>query len=185
MEDPKNQTPPSNTPNNDGTQEDKTKGGAEDKGTPKTFTQEDLDRIAAKTREEEKKKAEKALEAAKAAAREEALAEAKLSEEERAKKDREKKEKEDAERELNITLRENKADAKEKFAELKLPMSLVEFVVGADKEAMTAKITSLKEAWDAAIKEEVATQLKGNPPKDVKTGTDKGGDSTIEPTNFI
>lgn len=166
------------------------KGGAGDDKSVKTYTQEELqaeaDRIAAKTRDEEKKKSDKAIEAAKKAAREEAIAETKLSAEEKAKKEREDADKAQAQREQELTLRENKADAKEKFAELNLPIKLADFFVVTDKEAMMSGIDTFKKAWDEAIKVAVTEQLKGKTQVDVKNGDDKSTQTPIDQIpNFV
>jgi hypothetical protein len=147
--------------------------------TPKTFTekehQDELDRVAAKTRKEVQEKKEQEIADARQAARDEALEEAKLSEKEREKKRLEKEDKDRAEKDKKNTLRENTLDAKEKFDELKLPKALVDFVVVENKEEMTTKINSLKKAWDESIATEVAFQLKGGkPPVDPKLGNQTG-----------
>lgn len=154
--------------------------------TPKSYTQDDLNRIAAKTREEERQKAEKLTQDAIKKALEDERRQAKLSEEERNKELLEKQRTESEAREREITIRENRADAKEQFAELKLPMKLVEFVVDSDKEAMTEKINNFKSSWEEALKEAVQTQLKGETPKDAGIKSDSAkADTEIKPATMI
>lgn len=132
--------------------------------------QAELDRIAAKTREEERKKADKATADAVAKALEEERRQAKLSEEEREKELQAKRQKEYEEREKNVTIRENKAAAIEKFAELKLPLKLVPFVVDVNLDVQNEKTSALQEAYNEAVKQGIAEATKGNPPKDVNAG---------------
>lgn len=179
-------TLPAGTPPADNNED---KGGQKGTETPKTFSAEEhqaeLDRIASKTREEERKKAEKAIADAVAKATEEAERRAKLSEEERAKELQAKQQKEFEERERSVTLRENRAAAIEKFAELKLPTKLVDFVIDTDTAAQEGKITSLNEAFNQAVKDGVAEALKGKAPTDVNAGKSSVDTNIPEPKNFL
>lgn len=150
----------------EGTKEEGKKGGDE---TPKTYTQEDLDRIAGQTREEEKRKAEKFAKDAVDKALEEERRLAKLSEEEKEKERAAKQAEELAVQKKEITIRENRADAKEKFVELGLPVTLVEFVVTEDKTEMENKINTLKKSYDEAVSEGVRKLHSGQAPQDPKT----------------
>lgn len=168
--------------NNDEPKNNDDKSGND--GESNTFTQEDLDRIAAKTREEEKKKAQKMVDQAVQKATEEAERRAKLSEEERAKELEEKRKQEFAEREKNVTLRENRAGAIEKFSELNLPVKMVDFVVDLDPESQETRIADFKEAYDAAVKEGVAEALKGKAPKDMNSNSSNNSGVEQAPTQF-
>ena len=174
------------TPNPDFKKEED--NGGDDKKTSKTFTEEqhqaELDRVAAKTREEEKKKSQKAIDDAVKKATEEAQRLQKRSEVEREKELQDKKNKEFEDREKNVTLRENKAIAIEKLSELKLPTKLVDFVIDLDPETQDSKITNLHEAFNAAVAEGVAATVKGNAPPD-PTKSGNSNDKAVEPTNFI
>lgn len=152
-------------------------GGKSGEQTPKTFTAEEhqaeLDRVAAKTRNEEKIKREADVAAAKEQARKEALEEASMSEKERQEKMNQKKAQEDAEREKNLTIRENKLDAVKKFIELQLPSddAIVDLFVNTDKEKMLGAIETFAKVFNAAVAEGVKTQLAGGkPPKDPNSG---------------
>jgi hypothetical protein len=165
----KEQTPPAGTPPEGEKKEEKNGENGEPK-TPKTFTEEEhqaeLNRIAAKTRDEEKIKREKDIEQARKAAREEALAEAKLSESEREKKQREKDALAEKERSDNTTRRENRLDALEALDTEGIDRNLVDFVVDLDKGIQEEKIKTLKTVWDKAMEKQRAEITKGNPPKD-------------------
>ncbi len=173
------------TPNPDLKKEEVLKGekGKDDK--PTTFTQEDLDRIAAKTRSEAKAIAEKEKKEAIAQARQEALDEAKLSEEEKTKKVLARQQQETADREKAITIRENRAAAIEKFAELKLPTKLVDFVVSANAEVQDKNISDLKRTWDESMKEALTAQMKGKAPIAVGNNNNGKGSDAAEPKQYF
>jgi hypothetical protein len=165
-------------PEDQGTPTDPTKtgqgGNGEDPKTPKTFSEEEhqaeLDRVAAKTRDEEKAKREKAIADAKAEAKREALEEAKMSEAEREKKNKEKQDKEAEERNRNITLRENRATARDKFAEVlpgvKVDDKLIEIVTTTDEAETVSNVENVKNILDVMVEKAVEDKMKGNPPKD-------------------
>jgi hypothetical protein len=156
-----NDTPPAGTPPADNN------GGNGGEGTPKTFTQEDLNRIASETRKEEKAKADKAIEDAKKAAREEALKEAKMSEEERSAKAKQQEDEERAAKDRDIAIRENKLVFKDKLSEAKMPTTLVDIIADVDPKKMESNFDTLKKAFDSAVETAVADKLKGGkPPKD-------------------
>jgi transketolase len=151
------------------------KNGGENSSTdeqePKAITPEqhqaELNRIAAKTRKEEREKLDELLEEK----RKEWERQAKLSADEREKEARERQEKEVRERELNITIRENKAEAIETFAERGLPTNLVTFVVNANKEEQQANIDTFDKAWKLALEAAVSDRMKGTAPKDPQNKT--------------
>lgn len=160
------ETPSKETPASDEVKKQK-------KGEDKSFTQDDLDSLAGKVREEEREKYEaemsKKLEEAKA----EAERLAKLSAEEREKEIQSKYEDQLKQREREITMREHKSIAIEKLNEMKVPTHLAEFVVSEDKGQMLEKIDVLKSAFDKAVEESVVERLKGKTP----SGLDKKGEN--------
>jgi len=162
-------TPPAPTPGDGKTGGNGGKGQEDPKNppaAPKTFTQEELDKVVADRLDREKKTRDKDIADAAKKAREDALNEAKLSDEERTKKQREKDEQERRERDLKITLRENRAEALEELATQDIPKELVDFVVDPDLEKQKTKITTLKKAYDVAVEKGIAKKTAGDPPVD-------------------
>lgn len=160
----------------------------DDKATPtetedqKQFTQADLDRIIKERMEKADRQRAKAVEEAVEAYKRQAQAEAKakadaeriknLEGEERLKAEYEVKQKalqdqldaqraeaEQVKRDLSLTR------AQARLAELNLPASLAENVLGADDEQTSAKIDALSKAFNDAVNVRVAEGLhKGTPP---------------------
>lgn len=143
------------------------KGGNGDDKTPKTFTQDDLDKILSDrlSREREKDKAEREKAISDAIAEEKRLS--KLTQEQKEKELVTKQAQEIAKREKDLILRENKLEAISKLDESKISIKFVDFVLSDDKEEMHNRIENLKSVWDKALHEEVARQLKGESPRDV------------------
>ena len=179
------------TPNPKFVKKEENNGGKSDEGTKakdgKTFTEEEhqaeLDRVAAKTRSEGDKKAEKAAAEAveKALAEERRLAGLKAEEREKELLDKQKR---DAEaREANITLRENRATAVEKLAELKLSPKMADFLVDIDIEKQDKNIAAFAEAYAQSVKEGVAEVTKGKTPSDPAKGDSQAAKGEIE--NFL
>jgi Domain of unknown function (DUF4355) len=79
-------------------------------------------------------------------------------------------------RETEVTIRENRADAISKFAELQLPIKLVDFVVDTDKLKMDEKINSFKDSWNAALNDAVKAKLAGNGAPPDPTNSSSGKD---------
>ena len=153
-------------------------GGNGAPNTPKTYTAEEhqaeLDRVAAKTRDQAKKQSEKAIADAVKQATEEQQRLAKLSEEDKTKELQLKAQKDFEEREKTVTLRENRAIAIEKFSELKLPVKLVDFVIDLDPETQVTKTDALHEAYTLAVKDGIAEAMAGKAPRDLKPGDSSG-----------
>jgi hypothetical protein len=145
------------------------KEGEEGNEEPKTFSQEDLDRIAAKTRAEVKAKADKAAADAIKKAREEWEAEAKLTAEEKVKKENEKRETELAEKLRSIAIRENRAEARDILQEKAISTDLVDWVVDEDIDKTKENIEKLETAWNKAIEDGVNKKMAGSTPKDKST----------------
>lgn len=140
---------------------------ANTEGEAKTFTQEDLDKIISERLVSEKKKHERELKETVEKEKAEAERLAKLSAEEKEKELTSKQLAELQKKETELSLRENKLEAIAKLDELKIPLKLVDFIVDSDAEKMKSKLQTLQEIWKASVSAEVASQLKGNPPKDI------------------
>ncbi len=183
MEEDKNKTPAGGNANpTAGDQGGKKKDGEGD-DTPKTFTQEDLDSVASKTRAEEKAKAEKDRLKAIADAKAEWERQTKLSEDERLKEQRQKEEKEFNERKQALDLQENTIEAKVKLAEYGIPDTTIPFLISADKEKTMTNIEEFKKVWDKAIESGVEKKLAGKTLKD-NNPTGKKPDATTAKAYF-
>lgn len=180
---PQGDTTPPVTPTAEG------KGGEDISSQPKTFTQEELqkelDRVAAKTRDEEKKKADRLI----AEAKKEALEEAKLSEDERLKKTREREMQDLQNKQRELTLRENRVNARDKFAEVlpavKISDELIDMVTTEDAETTQDNVDKLKVLIDA-ITENLVTQrlASGQVPTDPKLPKKGAGGNLPIVTSF-
>jgi hypothetical protein len=167
MDEDKNKTPVSNTP--DANKDGGNGGKGDEKSTPKTFTQEEhqaeLDRIAGKTRDEEKVKAEKLVAEAVNKALTEERRLAKLSQEEKEKELLEKSRVEiDAERK-SINKDRNELSAVKKLTEYGMPVELSVYIVSDDSETTTSNLENLKKIWDKSLNEKIEAKLKGDTPK--------------------
>lgn len=145
--------------------------GEEDKGDdPKTFTQEDVDKIIDKKFAQWQRKAEaeskKAIEAAMA----EGERRAKLSAEERAKEEQAQREAEFANREAELTRKELRAQAIETMAKDGIPAGMADILNYSDKESYEASYETVKKAYLASVQEGVEARMKGKPPKDSSGG---------------
>lgn len=137
------------------------------KGDGKTFTQQQLANAAAaqvKAREAELEAQHQAeIERIRKEAREEGKTEAKkyadMTEEERKQADWEKKEKEMADKERIINERELRAEAKDTLIKEELPLKLADVLDYSDSETLNNSITSVKEAFNAAVTSEVDKRI--------------------------
>ena len=150
-------------PGTDGTP---TPGQDNGKDGGKSFTQDDMDKLAAKVRAEEKAKTDKAIEERVKAEMEEYDRKAKLTEEEREKEARSKREKELADRESSITLRERKLEAASLLSEKGVPNSFVDYVVDIDQDKMNENIENFSKLFAKEVEQSVTNKMKGTPPKD-------------------
>lgn len=186
--DPKN-TPVVDPPVSPTITEDKKTEDGENPEAPKTFTQADLDKIVSERLAREKAATDKRIEEEVKKATDEAARLANMKADEREKEVQRKKEEEMASKEKGLILRENTADAKIKFAELGLPLDLIDFVIDVNPETMGTKITSLKKSFDEAVQKGVESQLKGKTPSDPKGNLDQGKKdgktAAIQPKNFL
>lgn len=132
----------------------------------KNFSQEDMNALAIKVRNEEKSKNEQAVKTAVENAIAEYERKAKLTEEEREKEMKIKREKELKDREDSITLRERRIEAKEALGEKNIPTELVDFVVDLDESKTKDNIELLSKIYNKSVETGVTNKLKGNPPLD-------------------
>ena len=146
----------------------------EEKTNSKTFTQEEVNNLVSKRISEEKAKADERSKNAIAEAIKDYDRKAKMTEEERRKELIKAKDDELAEKERKITLRENRADAIEKLAELNIDTKLVDFVADIDKEKMESNIERLSEVFNSAVTKAVEQKLAGHTPTDYGDGNKTG-----------
>ena len=146
-------------------------GTTEDKGSnSKTFTQDEVNAIVQKRMAEVGAKNDERTKSAIAEAIAEHDRKQKLTEEERLNEERKARDEELAEKERNITLRENRADAVEKLAELNIDTKLVDFVVDIDKDKTSENIDKLSKAFNNAVEKGVKEKLAGKTPTDFGNG---------------
>lgn len=166
MEEYKNKTPAGGNANpTAGDQGGKAKDSEGDE-TPKTFTQDDLDKVASKIRAEEKAKAEKDRLKAIADAKSDWERQNKLTEDERIKEQRQKEEEEFRSRKRELDLQENTIEAKRKLVEYDIPDETIPFLISDDKEKTLTNIEDFKKVWDKAIEKGVEKKLAGKTLKD-------------------
>lgn len=165
------------------TASDKGENDKDDKGTqgteePKTFNQEELDKIVSTRLAKEQSKLEKKLEEERKQIKSEAERLAQLSAEDKEKELREQQEKELNTKKRELVLRENRLDGREKLSELKMPAEFIDFVLDEDKDSQDEKIDKMHKAWTTAVADEVKKQTKGEAPKDPSSteGDDKNAD---------
>jgi hypothetical protein len=165
--DPKGSNPPADPDN----------GGEDDGGTPKTYSQDELDSANAKARraaeDSTRKKLEKQYEDQRAKDKAEWERQAALSAEDKANEERKAKDDELAQKEREIALRENRADARELLQEKSISADLVDWVVDVDADKTKDNIEKLEKVWNKAIEDGVAKKVAGSTPKD--KSTPKGG----------
>lgn len=140
--------------------------------TPKTFTQEELEKTLSERLKREREKADKALADKLKAERDEWERQAKLSAEEKEVETRKKYEQEVEEKLRTATLKENRADARELLQEKNISASLVEFVLDVDADKTRENIDLLEKAFLKAVEDGVNDKLKGQTPTDKSTKTD-------------
>lgn len=140
----------------------------QEKGKPASFTQADMDKLAAKVRAEERKKAEEAI----IKARTEGERLARMSEEEKAQAERERREAELEQREKALSLREMRATARDMLGEKGLPAELLDVLDYASADACKASIGSVESAFRAAVQKGVEERMRGRTPEKKSGGTD-------------
>lgn len=127
-------------------------GDADETVEEKVFTQEDLDRVAAKTRAEEKTKADKALEEEKRLA--------KLSEDERKAEEQKKHDKEMTDRETELKVATNKLAFTKKFEADDIPNKFIDYITDKDPEKMEAKYNAFKTEWNDELNKKLEEKVK-------------------------
>ena len=145
-----------------------------EKDTSKTFTQEELDAKVSERLKRDREKRDKEVADLIKKERDEWERQAKLSQEEKEAEERKKREAETADREREITLRENRADARERLQEKNISTDLVDFVVDVDADKTKENIDNLEKAFLKAVEKGVDDKLKGDTPK--YKSTNKGTD---------
>lgn len=151
--------------------------GEENKGQePKTFSQDEVNEIISKrVNEINAKNSEKTAKAI-----ENALADyerkAKLSEEEKAHEEQERFKSELANRERDLSIRENRAEAREILQEKSMPSVLVDYIVDEDLDKTKENIDKLEKVWNEAVAKEVKRKLIGNTPIDPSSKPQPSGD---------
>lgn len=153
----------------------------EPKQPVKTFTQEDLDRVAGERAKRAEEKAAKDLAAALKKEREEWDRQAKLTAEEKEAELRKQRDSESEARQRELDLRGNRYDAMDVLKDKNIPTDLVDFVVDVDLDKTIENIDKLEKAFLKAVEEGVAAKLKGNTPteKNNNGNTAKTYDSRV------
>ncbi len=145
--------------------------GGEATQQPKTFTQDEVDRMIGDRLSKERKKYEKDLEAKVSEAKTEAERMAAMSADEKAAHEKEqqekaRKEREDAltKREAAIQLRELRAEALETLADKALPKALADCLDYSSAEKCKESIETIGKVFNTAVQGEVEKRLKGHTP---------------------
>lgn len=140
--------------------------------TPKTYTQEEVDkllqqegdrRVTEALKKAEKKNQDKVKEAEKLA---------KMNEQEKYEYQLQQREEAIKAKEKALALAENKNEASKILSEKGISLSLVDFVVADDADTMKANIDLLDKAFKASVKAEVEKRLGSNNPKRTTTSND-------------
>ena len=133
--------------------------------TPKTYTQEEVDkllqqegdrRVTEALKKAEKKNQDKVKEAQRLA---------QMNEQEKYEYQLQQREEAIKAKEKELSLAENKNEASKILAEKGISLSLVDFVVADDADTMKANIDLLDKAFKASVKAEVEKRLGSNNPK--------------------
>lgn len=127
----------------------------------KTFTQKELDAVIDKRLARERKEAENRIKEAVT----EAQKLAKMSADERLEHERAEREKELKNREIEITKRELKAEAKAQLADKGLPIEFADALPLTDAESTQNAIEVFESSFRKAVEKAVVERLKGNAPK--------------------
>ena len=137
----------------------------ENNDTPKTYTQEEVEKLLQKEgdrrvtealKKAEKKNQDKVKEAQKLA---------QMNEQEKYEYELKQREKAIAEKEMELTLAENKNEASKILSEKGLSLTLVDFVVADDADTMKSNIDLLDRAFKASVRAEVEKRLGSSSPK--------------------
>lgn len=143
----------------DSTIEDTTKkeNVAATENKEKTFTQEDIDKIIARTIARERKKAEEE--------REEAAKVAKMTAEEKARHEFEQEKKRFEEERANYLKERTKMNLERKLMENDLDTSLADFLISDDEESSLENLNIFKNIFNSCLEKALEKRLKGQTPK--------------------
>ena len=146
----------------DGQEDQNTQDNDESNQEPKTFTQEDVDRIVQGRIAKERKSWEKHLEDQ----RTEAQKLENMSEKEKKEYQERKRAKELDDREAAITRRELTAVAKEQLNAAGVPADMADFIDYTDADSVNESVKKLSKAFKGAVQQSVDDRLKGKAPLD-------------------
>lgn len=138
----------------------------ETEGTePRTYTQEEVDKLLQSESDKRVTKALKKAERKNQAKVKEATKLAQMNEEQKYQYELEQREKAIAEKERDLALAENKATASQVLASRGISADLVDLVVAEDADTMNDNINLLEKAFKASVKAEVEKRLSTSTPK--------------------
>lgn len=129
--------------------------------TERTFTQADVDRIVQQTIARERRRADAAVQTARAEG--ERLAQ--MTADERARHDAQERESALARREADVSRRELRAQALETLAGKGLPHELADVLNYASADECNASIAIVEKAFRVAVQKGVDARMQGDPPK--------------------
>lgn len=158
---------------------DQNNGGGQNGDTPKTFSQEDVDKIVAKRVSEVNSKTDETISKKIAEAQAEWERKAKLTEEEKANEAQQAKIKELEERDHSITMRERRAEALTDLVDKNIPTDFVDYVIDTDEAKTKANIEKLAKVWSKSIEEGVKAKLEGTTPSDKSRKPTQSGGSNV------
>lgn len=140
-------------------------GQVEETTTPKTYTEEEVQRLLQQETDRRVTSALKKQEAKNAAAVKEAQKLAKMNEAEKYEYELQQREAAIAAKEKELAMAENKNEASKILADKGLSLALVDFVVAEDADTMAANIKTLEQAFKQSVKAEVEKRMAGSTPK--------------------
>ena len=128
---------------------------------PRTFSQDEVNKINAKN----SKKTAKAIESALANYE----CKANLSEEKKTHEEQERLKSELANKERDLLIRENRAEAREILQEKSMPSIFVDYVVDEDLDKTKENINKFEKVWNETVAKEIKKKLVGRTPIDPST----------------
>ena len=138
----------------------------------KSFSEEEVNKLISSRVSQERKKWEKVAE--ERATEAERLAG--MTAEQKAQHERRQLEEKLSKREVEITRRELRAEAKETLSSKELPVELADCLTYTDAETCKASLDAVSKAFEKAVSKAVDARLRQSPPK---TG-DNNGDALLE-----
>lgn len=133
--------------------------------TPKTYTQEEVDKLLQQEGDRRVTEALKKVEKKNQDKVKEAQRLAQMNEQEKYEYQLQQREEAIKAKEKELSLAENKNEASKILSEKGISLSLVDFVVADDADTMKANIDLLDKAFKASVKAEVEKRLGSNNPK--------------------